>query len=210
MKSVLLIMIMTTNVFAFEQIFAVNSGGGAHTDSDGIIYQQRVATNNKWPNAPTDYKNVIGSDRIIYQSFAHSFLSQPPIKYEIPLKTDGLYLLIAKYAFPSGDAYATQDMMLNKEIQLASNLNVNNLCGGKGKICDEYFYFCVSDKILYYKDNSSIVQDEKIHIDFRSTEGYATIAGLVVLKGTLGERHTPKKIRIGSIPKKINLEQFLF
>jgi Malectin domain len=188
MKSVLLIMTMATNVFAFEQIFAVNSGGDAHTDSDGIIYQQRVATNNKWHHEPKDYKNVIGSDQKIYQSYAHSYLNQPSIKYEIPLKSDGLYLLIAKYSFHVNDGYATQDMMLNNEIQLASNLNVNNLCGGKGKICDEYYYFCVSDKTIYYKNLSSIVQDEKILIATSSTKGFANMAGLVVLKGSVGER----------------------
>jgi Malectin domain len=181
-------MTMATNVLAFEQIFAVNSGGDAHTDSDGIIYQQRVATNIRWPNTPTDYKNVIGSDQIIYQSYVYSHKTDPSIKYEIPFKSDGLYLLIAKYSYNSNGGDGTQDMNLNNKIQLASNMNVYNLCGGYGKICDEYFYFCVSDKTIYYKNQSSIVQDEKIHIDIRSTKGYAKIAGLVVLKGTLGER----------------------
>jgi Malectin domain len=186
MKLVLLIIIMATNAFAFEQIFAVNSGGDAHTDSDGINYQ-RILTNNAWHNVPTDYKNVNGSDKIIYQSYEHSYQNTPSIKYEIPLKSDGLYLLITKYSFFPKDPNSTQNMKLNDKIQLASNFNVNKLCGGEGKICDEYFYFCVSDKILYYKDHSSIVQDEKIHIDISSTEGYANIAGLVVLKGSLGE-----------------------
>jgi hypothetical protein len=192
MKSVLLIMTMATNVFAFEQIFAVKSGGDAHTDSDGIIHQQRVVTHSKWSRTPTDYKNIPESDQIIYKKYAYTQKTQRDIKYEIPLENDGLYLLIAKYSFNAADPSSTQNMTLNNKIQLASNLNLNNLCGGKGKICVEYFYFCVLDKTIYYKNQSSIVQDEKIHIAISSTKGFANMAGLVVLKGTLGERQILK------------------
>jgi Malectin domain len=190
MKSILLILSVATNVIAFEQIFAVNCGGDAYTDSDGIIYQKRDETH-AFSSIPRDYKNVL-VDEIIYKRLEIAYKTRPSIKYEIPLKRDGLYLLIAKYSYSYYAENGTQDMNLNNKIQLASNLNVFNLCGGKRKICDEYYYFCVSDKTIYYKNQSSIVKNEKIHIDIRSTEGIAKIAGLVVLKESLGERQILK------------------
>jgi hypothetical protein len=41
------VMTIKTKVIALEQICAVNSGGEAHTDSDGIIYQPQTENKNR-------------------------------------------------------------------------------------------------------------------------------------------------------------------
>jgi hypothetical protein len=79
-------------------------------------------------------------------------------------------------------------MTLNNNIILLSNVDQYEQCGGDRKICDEYFYFCLSDKTIYYKEQSSPIQNEIIHIKLLPLLRDAHIAGLVLLKGTLGER----------------------
>jgi Malectin domain len=182
---------MAAKVTAYEQIFAINSGGAAHTDSDGIVYQER---SKKYGNA--DHQSwvklhmgtVPESDRNIYNDYEYSN-DGSSIEYDLPIKNDGLYVLIAKFAY----SFPTKsELTLNSDVQLLSNLDLIKLCGNRGKICDVYFYFCVSAKTLYFQNQSSPIQDEKIHFKIiRSSKSYvrdsSRISGLVLLKGTLGE-----------------------
>jgi Malectin domain len=186
MKSVLLLLTMATYVIAFEQIIAINSGGEAQTDADGIVYQKYDQNPGVWWNV-LELGNVPESDRDIYRLIHNTNKPLSPIKYDIPLKSDGFYLLIAKFSYAWYERRETQSMVLNNQIQLLSNVSLVDLCGGNGKICDVYYYFCVSDKTLYYKNQSVLIQNEKIHIEIRPVIGFANIAGLVLLKGTLGE-----------------------
>jgi hypothetical protein len=99
-------------------------------------------------------------------------------------------------------------MTLNKEIQLHSNMDQFDLCGGQNKACDEYFYFCVSEKTMYFNNQSAVIQDGKINIEILPVKYRATIAGIVLLKGKLGESQklvaSAKKEHMFFDPMKMN------
>jgi Malectin domain len=189
MRSAILVLFMASHVIAFEQIYAVNAGGNAHTDSDGIVYQRQAAPIEGFSSNSLKLGNVPEADRIIYAKTDQNFFkTKTPLHFDIPLKNDGLYLLIAKFTSCYSQINA-QNMILNNEIHLHPNMSVYNLCGGQHKICDEHFYFCVSDNTLYHKDQSTLIRNGEIHIQIHTVEKLAFIAGLVLLKGTLGEKH---------------------
>jgi Malectin domain len=185
---ILLILLLTvaTRVIAYEQIYAINAGGEHdHTDSDGIHYEKRtISKTHKWHRGIGG--NIPKSDEPIYQYVDFG----AKIKYDLPMKSDGLYVLITKFSY--ANSYSANldimNMSLNHDLRLLSNVDQFLQCGGFGKICDKYFYFCVSDQILYYKDQSSLIQNEKISIDFNGGNKNSFIAGLVLLKGSLGEK----------------------
>jgi hypothetical protein len=80
-------------------------------------------------------------------------------------------------------------MTLNDNIRLHSDMDLTKLCGGLRQVCDEYFYLCVSDQKLYFKNQSTVIQNGKIHVKLHAVKEFASIEGLVLLKGTLGESH---------------------
>jgi hypothetical protein len=186
MKSVILILLMATNVIAFEQIYAINAGGEAHTDSDGIVYRGREERNRKNHRDDIIIGNVPVRDREIYHNWEYSEKADPPLRYEVPLKTDGLYLLIAKLAAFTDTK--ENDLTLNNEVQLLTNVDLAKLCGSHANSCDKYFYFCVIDRKLYYQNQSTLIQNAKFHIEINSIIKNSAINGLVLLKGTFGER----------------------
>jgi Malectin domain len=191
MKCVILILIMATTVNAFEQIYAVNCGGKESliTDSDGISYQPHIPRGFEWGwQDYMDMGEVPESNRPIYEQIDESYNFTSSLKYDIPLLNDGLYLLITKFSTGREQKFATQSMTLNNEIQLHSNVDLFTLCGGSRKICDEYFYFCVTGQTLYYQNASTVIRNEKISIEIRPGKLRATIAGIVLLKGQFGER----------------------
>jgi Malectin domain len=183
---------LVTYVIAYEQIYAINAGGDAHTDTDGIVYKEDDSQKRKKKHKDIkfDMENVPESDRNIYRYDAEAVrFYQQSIEFDIPLANDGLYLLIAKF-HNHYDETCTQNMSLNSKIQLHSNVSLYNVCDGQNKICDEYFYFCISDKILYYQNQLSLVQNSNIHVEIHpvGSDCKAHIAGLVLLRGTFGER----------------------
>jgi Malectin domain len=188
---VVVILTMVSNVIAYEQIYAFNAGGDAHTDSDGIIYQKDVSPYiQKYYHSDLDLGNVPESDRDLYrkdENLNHK-INNIPLKFDIPLKNDGHYLLIAKFASGYYASSYTQNMRLNDIIPLQSNVSLFDLCGGRLKICDVYYYFCVSDNTLYYKNQLAPIRNEEIHIQIWPEMRVASISGLVLLKGTLGEK----------------------
>jgi hypothetical protein len=72
MKLILILMLMATKAIAFEQIYALNCGGEAHTDSDGIVYQTRSENvkRDNWDVTKDTYDigTVPKSDKPIYYS----------------------------------------------------------------------------------------------------------------------------------------------
>jgi Malectin domain len=176
---------MVTNVVAFKQIYAINAGGEAYTDSDGIVYQRRVETHKRFDFDSFDTGNIPDKDKLIYRHYEYS-IHPNQLQYDLPsLKNNGQYLLIAKFV-TFGDSKAI-DMTLNGKIQLLSNMDVSELCGGDSKACDVYLYFCVTDGTLSYRNQSIFLQNE-IQIEIRPKVA-VSISGLVLLEGSPGE-HT--------------------
>jgi Malectin domain len=194
MKLILLILAMATKAIAYKKIYAINAGGDAITDSDGIEYQEGVSNgfNSTWKK-PLDLTNIDVSDRYIYITIDRSSNGAgSKLEYNMPLKSDGFYALIAKFSFAYQRKRCYQSMTLNDKIQLLPKSDVYKLCGGEGKICDVYMYFCVSNNELYFENQTTTIVNEKISIEVNREKSFATIAALVLLKGTLEERHTLK------------------
>jgi Malectin domain len=195
MKLIILILAMATKAIAYEQIYAINAGGYAITDSDGIEYKEGVSKNYSFPwKKPLDLIKIAESDRDIYKMVDRlpSRQSVTKLEYNMPLKSDGFYALIAKFSFNHQPNRCYQNMTLNDKIQLLPSFDVYELCGGSGKIRDVYMYFCVSNNELYFEKQTTTIVNEKISIEVNREKGFATIAALVLLKGTLEERHTLK------------------
>jgi Malectin domain len=190
MKIILILLTMTTKAIAFEQVYALNCAGKAHTDSDGIVYQTRnekVERNYLDENSNKfDIGTVPKSDRPIYYSYEFAWYDDNPRIYHLPLESDGTYVLIAKLINTCFRGYCYINMKLNN-IQLLSNVDPFDHCGGHYKGCDKYFYICVADKKLYYGNQSSLVKDNQIRVEISAYKNWVNVAGLVMLKGTLGE-----------------------
>lgn len=79
-----------------DVIWAVNSGGEAHTDVHGIKYQSDRLKN----GIPSDYgktlmiQRVVPPDQILYQTERYHYST---FGYEIPIKEDGDYVLVLKF-----------------------------------------------------------------------------------------------------------------
>lgn len=82
---------------AYEVVYAVNCGGGKHTDRFGIRYS---ADDNKVGIASDYGKNLIISrvhpdDVLLYQTERYHTST---FTYHVPIKEDGDYILITKFA----------------------------------------------------------------------------------------------------------------
>jgi Malectin domain len=192
MLSFIVVLALASKVIAFEQIYAINAGGPNHTDSDGIVYVNKTLGKIIQFKLNLGLDNVPESDRPIYKWTDHTLSSY--FQYDIPLKSDGLYVLIEKIADFGAQQRDIVNLTINNEVQLQTKMDQNIQCGGTSdyRICDEYFYFCVVNKNLYFKNQTTSIRNEEIHIKLSSVKGYGHISGLVLLKGTLGESHKLK------------------
>jgi Malectin domain len=187
MKFILLVSLMATNAVAFERIFAINAGGEEHKDSDGIIYDQHLSKNSFDWNWEFPIKSLSDQDLNVYKSVEYSDGSS--MKYDMSVKNDGFYVLIAKFSYVGSENQDILKMTLNYDIPLISNMDQYQQCGSNVNICDEYFYFCAKNQTLYYENRATVIRNGEIHIEIRPVRGEAHLAGLVLLKGALGESH---------------------
>lgn len=82
---------------AYEVIYAVNCGGGKHTDRFGVRYiadDNRVGTASEFGRSLT-ISRVHPDDMMLYQTERYHTSS---FTYDIPLHEEGDYVLITKYA----------------------------------------------------------------------------------------------------------------
>jgi hypothetical protein len=129
-----------------------------------------------WPK-PLDMGSVFESVRPLYNSLDYTSSAKQPLTFEVPLKNNGLYLLIAKFSNVFSDVYA-QTMTFNNEVLLQTNVSLYNLCGGEEKICDEYFYFCVSEDTLHYKGQSLLIRNQAVRLEIRPVKGPTWLGSL--------------------------------
>jgi Malectin domain len=144
-ETILIILAITTSVIAFEQMYARNCGGNVHTDSDGITYQSRSESWDQYSYkhwSTLDIGTVPESDKPIYYTIEYTFSYQNPLIYQLPLESDGLYVLIAKFTNDCAPGFYYIDMKLN-DIQLISNVDEAGLCGKEHKSCDNYYQLSI-------------------------------------------------------------------
>jgi hypothetical protein len=176
-------------VVAFKVINAINCGGKAHVDSDGISYEKETNIDRYNLNWYTSINigNIPKSDRVIYQN-VHFF--SPQFGYDLNVEDDGQYALIVKNSYANSKKAGSDifNLTINSNIQLLSNVDQLEHCRGFGESCDDYFYFCVKNNKLHYKNETSTIQHNKIRLLFVTVKHDPTLAGIVWLKGTAGEQ----------------------
>lgn len=80
-----------------EVIWAVNCGGEAHTDAQGIAYQKdqlRVGVASDYGRSLQMIQRALPHDQIIYQTERYHTTT---FAYEVPIGRDGDYVLVLKF-----------------------------------------------------------------------------------------------------------------
>lgn len=94
----LLLILHIPKVLCLEVIYAINSGGEAHTDSYGIRYERDPLMGKVGTASDYGKQLIIGRintmDQIIYQTerYHHSTFG-----YDIPISEDGDFVMILKF-----------------------------------------------------------------------------------------------------------------
>ena len=80
-----------------EVIWAVNSGGDAHTDANGIRYQKDTSDSGIASDFGTSLRiqRIMPQDQPLYQTERYD---TDTFGYDIPIKGDGNYVLVLKFS----------------------------------------------------------------------------------------------------------------
>lgn len=175
---------------AYEVIYAVNCGGGKHTDRFGIRYN----SDDNRVGIPSDYgKNLIISrvhpdDMILYQTERYHTTS---FKYDVPIVDEGEFLLITKYA----------EVYFQQPGQKVFDVNLNDLIGisdldifssvGKAAAHDVVLPFSIRDGQLSVEGETSNF-DGTLSVEFaKGAADNPKVNAIVIIKGPL---EGPEKI----------------
>ena len=93
-----LILFCSSSTNRFTVVYAINCGGGIHTDSNGILYQEDSLEHE---GISSDYGLGVGiqrisqQDQLLYQTERYSTSN---FVYNIPITEDGTYVLVTKFS----------------------------------------------------------------------------------------------------------------
>lgn len=172
--------------YGYEQIYAVNCGGGAFTDSHGIFYDADPLEGKTGTSSDFGKQLKIGrvpdEDELLYQTERYHTDS---FHYDIPVPGDGEYTLVLKFSevyFNSADRKKF-DVVLNSAHTIVKMLDIFKLVG-KGVAHDEFIYFTVSRGILRYEGEESRVRNGQVRLEFVKT-GFDNpkINAIILFKG---------------------------
>ncbi|XP_071946303.1 malectin-A-like [Antedon mediterranea] len=185
-------------------IFAVNSGGQAHTDENGIRYNEDTLST----GIVSDYgrnmqiSRVRPEDMILYQTERYH---DETFGYDIPLKEDGRYVLILKFCevYFAASMQKVFNVRMNGQHNIVTDLDIYNKVG-RGTAHDEIIPFSVSKGKLTVKGEASTI-GSSLSVEFvKGIYDNPKINAIVVMKGT--EDDVPK---LPPIPgKEDNLDSF--
>jgi len=136
-------------------VFAVNCGGDAHTDANGIIYRK----DNLKSGIASDYgrngniNRVPKDDMILYQTERYDLQK---FSYEIDLTDDGDYVLWMKFSevWFNGPNMKVFQSLLNDEHSVIDELDIFSEAG-RVTAHDEYIPFQIKNGRLVVKSRSS-------------------------------------------------------
>ncbi|XP_054749506.2 malectin-A-like [Lytechinus pictus] len=170
-----------------EVIYAVNSGGPAHTDMYGTHYQEDPLT----IGIPSDYgksmliARVPPSDAILYQTERYHLST---FGYDVPIKEDGDYVLVLKFCevWFTSSRMKVFDVVLNEQHTVVPDLDIYHKVG-RGTAHDEYVPFTVSKSKLKVLGEVSTISGY-LRVEFQKGDlDNPKINALVVYKGTLDD-----------------------
>jgi Malectin domain len=167
-----------------EIVYAVNCGGDAYTDSNGINYQKDTSTEGSPYTFPFNINGINDHDRVIYQTCLYHVSS---LSYDLPLNGDGWYGLLLHLADDSHPIHERRlEFKLNGQ-HILLDLDFIKDCG-RHHVCNQIFYFKVCQGTLYYEKQTSTLCDvEKVNLDIKVHAANALINGILLVKGELGE-----------------------
>jgi Malectin domain len=169
-----------------EIVYAVNCGGDAHTDSNGINYQKDPSTEGAAYTFPQTMTEISEHDRPMYQTCRYK---NPSLSYDLPLTGDGWYGLLLHFADDSSTTGHKRrfKVTLNGQHTLLADLDLYKSCG-ENNVCNHIFYFKVCQRTLHYaRQNSTIWDVKKLNVEIRMHTINAIINGILLVKGVPGE-----------------------
>jgi hypothetical protein len=166
---------------SYQLIYAVNAGGDAHVDVNGIRYAKDENDIGIKQNVVATVYNVAKEDVQLY-SWAH--YSRNPFHFEIPVLGDGKYWLILKFVH-----WASHEFM---NVTLNNHLILRNFNpASKADLYtayDEFIYFNICNNQLIYQNELSNITDKKIDLNFiANKDDIAVVSAIVLLKGNIEE-----------------------
>lgn len=170
-----------------EITWAVNCGGGSHTDIQGIRYQADYLKT----GIASDYgknlmiQRIVPQDQILYQTERYHTST---FGYEIPIKEDGDYVLVLKFCevwFTSSNQKVF-DIVLNGEHTVVDELDIFAKVG-RGVAHDEMLPFSIKNGKLKVNGETSQING-KITVEFiKGDADNPKINAIYVMKGTLDD-----------------------
>ncbi|CAH3016901.1 unnamed protein product [Porites evermanni] len=167
-----------------EVVYAVNSGGPAHTDLNGVHYQAdklTVGTSSDFGKS-LSIGRVAPADQILYQTERYHFSN---FGYNIPIKENGDYVLILKFCevYFQAPRLKVFDVAVNQHTVI-KGLDIYERVG-RGVGHDEYIPFRVNNNQLLI-DGETVPFGGSVYVEF--LKGYydnPKINAVLVMKGTL-------------------------
>ncbi|XP_013398557.1 malectin-B [Lingula anatina] len=170
-----------------QVIWAVNCGGEAHTDINGIKYQKDMSK----VGTPSDYgkslliQRVVPQDMILYQTERYHFSS---FSYDIPLSGDGDYVLVLKFsevwfAAPNQKVF---NIVMNGQHTVVEDLDIFGKVG-RGVAHDEVIPFIVKNGKIRVRGESSDISG-KLKVEFaKGNYDNPKINAIYLMKGSLDD-----------------------
>ncbi|XP_003391082.1 PREDICTED: malectin-A-like [Amphimedon queenslandica] len=191
-KSPLLLLLTTfsllyTLVSSYEVIYAVNCGGGRHTDTNGIRYRRDESD----AGVASDFgkgltiARVPPEDQILYQTERYHYRD---FSYDVSIKTEGEHFVVLKFAEvyfqrPNEKVF---DVVLNNHFTVASNLDIFARVG-RAVAFDMIIPFTVHDGQITVNEETSDF-DGTLVVEFsKGLRDNPKINAIVVAKGNPGE-----------------------
>jgi len=184
---------------------AINCGGKTYKGDKGIIYQEDKFFSNGEISDYGKNSDIQGTkDKIIYQTERWSSTN---FEYNLPLKSQGSYVLILKFS----EVYFSNSGEKIFDINFGDQTVVKNLDifknSGKNFAYDEYIEFEIKNNNLYYNNKliSSGFNKEKktLNVKFIKTlKDNPKVNGILLVKGTIDDTdYDDYKNKLESIEK---------
>lgn len=169
-----------------EVVYAVNSGGPAHTDLNGVHYQAdklTVGTASDFGKS-LSIGRVAPADQILYQTERYHFSN---FGYNIAIKENGDYVLILKFCevYFQGPRLKVFDVAVNQHTVI-KGLDIYERVG-RGVGHDEYIPFRVNNNQVLI-DGETLPFGGTVYVEF--LKGYydnPKVNAVLVMKGTLDD-----------------------
>ncbi|XP_060071002.1 malectin-A-like [Ylistrum balloti] len=179
--------LITKSLGIGEVVWAVNCGGDAHTDINGIRYE----ADSLKVGISSDYgktlmvSRVVAQDQILYQTERYHMST---FGYDIPLNGDGEYVLVLKFCevwFTSPNQKVF-DVTLNGEHTVVDELDIYSKVG-RGVAHDELIEFTIrSGKLKVNGETSKI--NSKLLVEFMKGDyDNPKINAIYLMKGTIDD-----------------------